>query len=93
MPEGDNLKTIAFDPVVHPVTDAVDMESPYIGRTGLLNHGADAWLHKQKTKCGFEIQSYCSGCGWPVYGPPFNDALNFASGSTRNVQDKRHGYP
>ena len=93
MPDGDNLKTIAFDPVVHPVPDAIDVESPYIGRTGLRNRRADAWLHQQKTKCGFEILSHCSGCGWPVDGPPFNDTFNFASGSTRNVQLKRHDYP
>jgi hypothetical protein len=90
LPNRQHLKSISPNSIVDPVPDAIKVEPPYIGRTGLFNADADAWLHDKKIEGGLQIQTYRSGRRWSIDGPPLNNTFNLTRRAPRDMKFKRH---
>lgn len=76
--------------VANPVPDTIDMKAADIRRACVEDQTANRRLLQQKRQYGFQNLTNRSGSRWPIEGPPFGDAIDFASGTTRDKQFKRH---
>jgi len=84
MPHRQDFEAIPSDTVIDPVPDAIYVQPPHIRRTRFLDANSDVWLHKQKIQRGLQILTYCARSCRPVDCPPLENALDLASGASRD---------
>jgi hypothetical protein len=80
------------DAVVDPIANAIDVKAPDVGGTGFFDYSADIRLDEQEVQGVLQILPDGAGRGWPVGGPPLNDAFDLSRGAARDVQRSRHRY-
>lgn len=85
MPDRQDFEAVPPDAAVQPVANALDMEPPDIRRTGLVDHGADAWLLEQQFGDVVQLLANRTGRGRSIRSPPLDNALDLARCATRDV--------
>jgi len=90
VPDGDHFKSIATHSVVDPISDAVDMKPPHIGRTCAFDLGPDIWMFEEYIERSFQILADGARSGWSVLSPPPDDTFYLNRSTSSDMKLKGH---